>query len=407
MSKEFPKKVICIQTGARQNYAVPSILQGAGLLEALYTDLNADIGLGAILRKTMPSFLKKGAVARLLNRNLPDGLINKTYSFDYPAFKYAIRQYLSSTNVEASHQALSKFDYDFSQALIRQGTKNATHVFSMFGEGANFLKFAKKQGLSIVVDAYLSPLTHRIVQDEREKFSDIESPIARSIIDKDYNHFKKVCDSTDFFLVPSCFVRDGLLEFGVPENKCHMVPYAAVSNNWFSIKNNPVKSRILFAGTANLRKGIHILGMAAEKLAKYSYDFRVAGGASETVLRHPLTKNLNFLGRVPRSHIQSEFATADIFVLPSLAEGSAYVTYEALASGLPVVTTKASGSVVRHGIDGLIVPEGDADALADAIKEILENRTLRDRMADAAKQHAQDYTWDKYAERLLNVFQSI
>jgi glycosyltransferase involved in cell wall biosynthesis len=187
-----------------------------------------------------------------------------------------------------------------------------------------------------------------------------------------------------------------------------VVPYAAVSNdNWFSIKNHPVKNRILFAGTANLRKGIHILGMAAQKLSFRKYDFRVAGGVTRLVREHKLTRHLNFLGRVPRSEIQDEFKRTMIFVLPSLAEGSAYVTYEALAAGLPVVTTESTGSVVRNGIEGFIVPEGDADALASAIEELLENPDLRERMAWAARQRAQDYTWEKYEQRLLTVFQSV
>ena len=50
-----------------------------------------------------------------------------------------------------------------------------------------------------------------------------------------------------------------------------------------------------------------------------------------------------------------------MFVLPSLAEGSAEVTYEAIAAGVPVVTTRAAGSVVRDGIEGRIVPERDPD----------------------------------------------
>lgn len=215
-----------------------------------------------------------------------------------------------------------------------------------------------------------------------------------------------MCESTDVFIVPSRFVERGLEEFGVDKDKCYIVPYA-VEDSWLRLTNHPTKGRVLFVGTAELRKGIHILGMAAQKLSHRNYEFRVAGGVSNVARQHRLTQRLNFLGRVPRSDIQQEYAQADIFVLPSLAEGSAEVTYEALAVGLPVITTESAGSVVRDEIEGFIVTERDAEALANRIEELIENRELRDRMAAAARERAKNYTWDKYAERLLSVFQAV
>ena len=156
-------------------------------------------------------------------------------------------------------------------------------------------------------------------------------------------------------------------------------------------------------GTAELRKGIHYLAMAAERLRSRgrNYDFRVAGHVSEQVRRHPMCRRLTFLGRVPRDRIHQEFQQADVFVLPSLAEGSAEVTYEALACGVPVITTKAAGSVVRDGVEGRIVPGRDSEMLAEAIQELVEDRQKRDRMAHAARDRAREYTWERYGERLV------
>jgi glycosyltransferase involved in cell wall biosynthesis len=125
------------------------------------------------------------------------------------------------------------------------------------------------------------------------------------------------------------------------------------------------------------------------------------------VAQQPLCRNLVFLGRVPRERIHEEFAAADVFVLPSLAEGSAEATYEALAAGVPVVTTPAAGSVVRNGIEGRLVAERDPFALADAIAEIVEDRDKRDRMSVAARERARDYTWERYGERLVGALRSL
>ncbi|MGH8102620.1 MAG: glycosyltransferase [Chthoniobacterales bacterium] len=101
-----------------------------------------------------------------------------------------------------------------------------------------------------------------------------------------------------------------------------------------------------------------------------------------------------------------EFARADIVVLPSLAEGSAAVIYEALAAGLPIVTTPEAGSVVRDGIEGRIVPSRDPEALANAIAETVEDREKRERMAYAARERAREFTWERYGERLIAALKS-
>ena len=400
------KRFIAVQTGARRNYAVPSILEKAGMLEAFYTDICANAGLGAVLDSFCPPPLRRGALGKLLNRRVPQNIQGKVYTFDRATLRYLIMKKIAKGNPIKKHQALAVFNQEFGQAMSDKGLGQATHIFSMFGEGTEFLELAKRQNIRIIVDVYISPLTHHIIQSERNDFSDIEPLIAPHIIQESYAWFGKLCQLTDVFIVPSHFVERGLEEFGVDKSKCYTV-HKGVGDYWLKLTNHPTKGRVLFVGTAGLRKGIHILGMAAQKLSHRSYEFRVAGGVSDVVRKHRLTQGLSFLGRVPRSDIQQEYAKADIFVLPTLAEGSAEVTYEALAAGLPVITTEAAGSVIRDGIEGFIIPERDPEALANRIEELVENRELRDRMAIAARERAKSYTWDKYADRLLAVLQAV
>ena len=97
------------------------------------------------------------------------------------------------------------------------------------------------------------------------------------------------------------------------------------------------------------------------------------------------------------------FAAADLFVYPSLHEGSALAIYEALASGLPTVTTHSSGSVLRHGVEGLLVPAGDAAALAAALAGLAEDPARRAAMAAAARERALEHTWMHYRARLAAI----
>lgn len=399
------RRVIAVQTGARRNYAVPSILQQAGLLEAFYTDLCASAGFGALLNRTLPQEFRRGALRRLLNRKLPDNLIGKTQTFDLPALKYLFRQQTATNDWLEGFQSLAVFHGDFSRAMISKGVGQATHVFSMHSEALGFLEFARERKLKIIVEIYISPVQQH-VHAETQRYAHIEPPMPLEVMQAEVASLRRVLKLGDAFVAPSNYVMQGLMQLGADKDKCYLVPYA-VGDSWFDIVNHAARGRVLFVGAAGIRKGIHILGQACQKLEHRGYEFRVAGNVSSQIREHEFTRQLNFLGRVPRTEVQNEYARADVFVLPSLLEGSAEVTYEALAAGVPVVTTEASGSVVRDGVEGFIVPAGDVDALASRVEQIIEDRNLRERMAQAARERARDYTWAKYAERLLAVFSSV
>jgi len=109
-------------------------------------------------------------------------------------------------------------------------------------------------------------------------------------------------------------------------------------------------------------------------------------------------------GVVPRSEVAAHYAWADVFLLPSLCEGSATSTYEAMFQGLPVVCTPQTGSVVRDGIDGFIVPPRDGAAIADKLALLAAKPDLLAQLSENARQRSADFTLEKYGERLLAAF---
>ena len=98
---------------------------------------------------------------------------------------------------------------------------------------------------------------------------------------------------------------------------------------------------------------------------------------------------------------EEEFLKADVFVLPTLAEGCASVVHEAVVAGCPVITTRASGTMVEDGRGGVIVPERDPDALAEAIQSIVQDRSKRDQLAVSCDDLAKAFTEDSWSERLM------
>lgn len=401
------KKFIAVQLGARRGYAVPSILEKGEMLETFYTDLCGNVGMLGYLLNLVPKSLLKRRLKNLYGRQLPKNLLGKTVTFPCLTLRYEFHKKLLNSNIATRMNALGDFADRMGNAIVKKGFGDATHYFSMFGECTPALRYAKKQGLVTVTEIFILLNAEYLVEKERIKHPELEEPPDQKFLKEAFDWLQEVCDLSDWLIAPSEAVKHDLVaNWRVKEERCVVIPYG-VKESWLEINNIPVKGRVLMVGSANLRKGIHILAQVASQLNSCSYDFPVAGDVTEAIRYSPITKSLTFLGRIPRLETLKQYNKADIFVLPSFAEGSAEVTYEALACGIPVITTKAAGSVVRDGIDGFIVPEGDADALAEKIQILVENRELRNHMAISARERAKDYTWDKYGERLLSFLQSI
>jgi glycosyltransferase involved in cell wall biosynthesis len=113
-----------------------------------------------------------------------------------------------------------------------------------------------------------------------------------------------------------------------------------------------------------------------------------------------LQQHVEVLGPVPRSTVREHYAWADVFLLPSLCEGSATVTYEALACGLPVIATPNTGSIVREGVDGFIVPIRDPEAIAAKLELFISQPDLLATMACHCREGAREGTLASYARRL-------
>ncbi|MBE2286882.1 MAG: glycosyltransferase family 4 protein [Prosthecobacter sp.] len=404
-------RFVVAQTGARRSYAVPLILEQAGMLERFYTDVCGNVGWGKwLVRLARFAGGMGGKLRGLANRRVPAALVEHTVTFAWPNIDWAIRSLGALRDPTQRFRLKLRLFTELSKAAAGRGFGRATHLYGMLGEFTPLMRAARARGIKVVSEIYILMSSQRLQEEERQRFPEWER------VAPDWDGVTRAAGwegapvgDCDYYLCPSEAVAADLVErWGVAASATVVVPYG-MNASWLELEPRPCPGRILFVGTADLRKGIHYLAMAAEELAKRGrrYEFRVAGNVSTEVLRQPACAHLSFLGRVPRDRIRDEFQMADVFVLPSLAEGSAEVTYEALASGVPLVVTKAAGSVARDGVEGRIIPERDPVALADAIEQLVEDRTLRDQLGQAARRRAREFTWEQYGTRLVAALQNM
>ncbi len=207
-------------------------------------------------------------------------------------------------------------------------------------------------------------------------------------------------EQADRILVPSEHIAGVLAGEGVDRERIRVIPYAADCRRFRPLSRPTPEDgscTFLFAGGVSQRKGIKYLLEAWAKVRRPGWKLQLLGPMPRRLgPLEGLLDGVEPLGRVGHPEVPAHMASADVFVFPSLFEGSAVVTYEALACGLPSVVTPEAGSVVRDGVEGMVVPSRDVDALAAAMARLGEDPTLRARMSAAARGRAMDFDWPRY-----------
>jgi glycosyltransferase involved in cell wall biosynthesis len=211
----------------------------------------------------------------------------------------------------------------------------------------------------------------------------------------------------DVIVVPSEYVTECLIQHDVPRERIVQIPFGVDGERFARlVRREGDVFRVLFVGSSAIRKGLSYLLEAWAELDLPGSELVVAG-ATDLSDRRELP-GCRFLGQVPRTGIADWFAQSDAFVLPSLAEGSALVTYEAMAAGLPVVTTPNAGSVLEDGVHGFLVPPRDVAALGDRIRELYEDPGRRRELGRAGRALVLSrYTWKHYRARIAALHRAL
>ncbi len=172
--------------------------------------------------------------------------------------------------------------------------------------------------------------------------------------------------------------------------------------------DNPL--RILFIGQAVERKGLPVLLRAFEALREQIPATLTLVGASADEIAPMLLddRGVRALGKVSEQRKNAELERAEVLCAPSLrGESFGMVLTEAFAACTPVVASDIPGyrDVARDGFDGLLVPPGDALALAEALRALALDPTRRTSMSVAARERAERFSWAHVAEEVVEVYE--
>ncbi len=346
---------------------------------------------------------------QLLRRNdrrIPANRVKSVPSFDL-ALAAENRTQSASLRRKIAAWRTERFDHIVA-SQIKKSKPDVVFLFSDVGS-RYALPVCKRLGIPTMLSMVHGEVLEECEILEREQ---VESPdyfplyLGDGQLDRialDWLHQRRLQDIAlaDLVLVPSEHIRARLIAYGIAEDRIAVVPYAADCKRFRPLENkvHGDDCKFLFAGGITQRKGIKYLLQAWEKVRRPGWRLQLLGGLPSRLgpLAHDLKREgIEHLGRVGHAEMPALMAAADVFVFPSLFEGSAVVTYEAMACGLPSVATEASGTVARDGIEGFLVPSRDVEILADRMIQLGSDPGLRARMAAAARARAEAFDWPRY-----------
>jgi glycosyltransferase involved in cell wall biosynthesis len=162
-------------------------------------------------------------------------------------------------------------------------------------------------------------------------------------------------------------------------------------------------------------KGLPLLINAVDRLVRQgrSMHLRLVGDGPDrqdlesTIVTRGLEGHVTLEGNCNQDRVQAFYRETDLFVLASFAEGIPVVLMEAMAMELPCVATWITGipELIRHGIDGWLVPPADEEQLADAIAKLMDDPELRRKLGRSARIRVQEkYDLERNTERLAEIY---
>ena len=400
------QRAVVVHAGARDSYQLALGLAEAGLLEALVTDFfwSNESGWARRIQPLLPSAVQR----RFMLRSAP-GLMSSRVVLRVGAgvggllldkakfLPYGLRRWLT-------RRADARLGGTAGRLARRAGAYLVS--YSYYG----FDSFRALGRPDMLFQMHPHPATmRRLLQAEMvehpESAASLNLEWELALPDSDFEHLIAETQMARGFLAASSFTRDSLIEHGADPLAIRVVPYGVDLLRFHPAAKSPEipggPLRLLFVGRINQRKGLRYLLDALQRLAPGMVELTICGrvldGAEEfkdcafPVVIRP---------SVSAEELVAAYQQADLFVLPSIAEGFGQVLLEALASGLPILSTTrtAAPDLIEDGVHGFIVAPQRADLLADRILWAAQHRAELAEMGVAARERAETFTWQRFRQ---------
>jgi glycosyltransferase involved in cell wall biosynthesis len=401
------KSVLVAQIGARRHYAVPLALHRQGLLRQFCTEFYVKSPLFRRILETsiLPQKLHK--IGGRYDGELPSSLVRS-----FPLF--AMRYIFEAHRAKSERERVANWVWG-GQRFCELSTKSVDEgcgtIYAFSSAAKELFKTARTLGIRTILDHATAPylFERQLVEEESDRFpgwatSEKGNDEIFALYDE---RQREELELADVIICGSSFIRSAILANGAHPNKVRVVPLG-IADHFFQTQkslrrpNEPL--RALFLGDDGLRKGIGYFAAALGLVGQHKVKAKVAGSLGLSAkARRAIAERATIVGSVSRKNVGTLFQWADVLVLPSVSDTFGLVILEAMASGVPVISTThtCAPDVVRDSVDGFVTPPRDAEIIAARLEQLADDRELLGSMSAQARARALEFNLDRYAERLV------
>jgi glycosyltransferase involved in cell wall biosynthesis len=402
-------RVSVIQDGARLHYAMPLAFHQRGVLERVFCEWYSRPG--SIDRKIagLVSRVRPALGRRMLDRYAPG--LEGANVLSHPVLTWRTlrrRKRFPSPFAFCNYESERR-----AQWILRQGYGNSNLLCGFIRNLSPTLAAdARKRGLITIADQIIAPAAIEREEDaiQRERFPDWPPDPGNDEYAAVEAYERRTWEHLDHITCASDYVRAGLLGQGIAPERVSVIPYPIDASRFSFVDRSQrpgMPLRVGFVGSISLRKGAPYFLEVARQFDPAKIRFamvgpiRVSDRAVGELSRH-VELPQGGAGGVPRSEIAARLAGFDLFYFPSTCEGSAGSVLEAMMTGLPIITSPNSGSVVRDGLDGCILRYDDVEGAVHAIGMLADSTDRRLAAGRSAADRARSYDLARYGTRLVD-----
>jgi glycosyltransferase involved in cell wall biosynthesis len=221
---------------------------------------------------------------------------------------------------------------------------------------------------------------------------------------------RQAAANSDFIIAVSEFTAGQVNELlNVPRSRIRVIPHGVRTPEVAS--NSAREKIILFVGTLQVRKNVARLVRAFEALPK-EWQLILAGSphgfGAETILQQieasPSRDRIRVTGYITRTELSHLYSRASIFAFPSLGEGFGMPVLEAMAHGLPVITSKHTALAEVAGGAAYLVDPGNSEEIEQALTSLIKDGQMRSRLIELGRQRAASFSWDRALAETYGVY---
>jgi len=407
----YPRISLIHPTGNPFSRQAAIAFSEAGLLQEVITTIayNPEGSLSHYLNR-LPNKISDRLTSELGRRTwvVPKGVRIQTHPWQEVMRMVLVKTGLSR-RLNFSYQGLADWVYaSLDHHVAKHHLQDLDAVYAYEDGAATTFQVAKQQGIFCLYDLpIVFYLTSRNIQvEEAERFPEL-APALDALQEPAWKLERKQqeIELADRIFVPSSFVQKSLLDAGIKQENISVIPFGAPID-YFHPQPKPDKLfRALFVGRVGPRKGVHYLLQAWQELSFPESELLLVGmNEFPDGWLDQYIERICHIPSLPHTLLNKYYSSANVLVLPSLVEGLALVQLEAMACGIPLITTVNAGSsdIVTDGVEGFIVPIRDVEALKEKLEWCYCHPLELAEMGRAARQKAEQLTWDLYRQRLAS-----